>query len=238
MIAIVANARTLVEVLAQLGGIGACTYPMIMLRNLGIGVMHQSVTDIINMLVIRLSTIMSTACTFHRTNTYAFAQPIGISSNIALIVYYFSHLSLDMGYVFSRKTADKNLGIIVIAFQLPKPNIGSTAIHGSWRDLIVVTHQKHIAKILVGIVVMAEDERLDLIRIVTAYVGKVDQGCWTTRLVFPSHKRLHGVKKLGRTNDQHLTLVGDKVVFCCPLPIVDETMMVHGIGFSCHSRLA
>ena len=236
VIAVVADAHAFVEVLAQHSGIGAHTHAMVMLRDLGVGVMQQGVTYIFHVDIVRLASVVAAASTFRRANADALSKPVGVGGHVAFVIDHLGHLVLHIGHALHGETTHKDLGVVVVAFKLPQPDVGASSIHGLGGDGIVVAHEQHIAQVLIGVIVMAENERLDLTNAVAANVIEVDQGRRSTRLVFPCHERLHGIKIAWWADDQHLALIWDKVVFSRPLTIVDETMCVHGIGLGCHLR--
>ena len=191
MVAIVADASTRVEIGTQHGGIGTHAHAKVMPRHVAISVMHQSVADVLHVDIVRLATVVTTARAFCRAYAYALAEPVGIGRHVTLVIDHFDHLVLHVGHALHGETTHKDLGVIVRAFELSQPDVGASAIRQLRRDVVVIAHKQHIAQVLIGVVVVAEDVRFDLVDVVTADVTEVDHGRWPTRLVFPIHEGLH-----------------------------------------------
>ena len=229
MVAVVADAGTIVEVLSQHGRIGAYAYTVIMLRDFTVSIVQQGVADVFNMLIVGLSTVVSAAGSFAGANADAFVQPVGLGGDVAFVVDHFRDLVLHIGHSLGRETAYKHLWVIVVAFELAKPDVGSAAAHRLGCEVGIVAHQEHITEVLVGVVVAVEDIRLDEVGVVASYLGETDHRGRPSRHVLPVDKRLHGVQETVGTNDQKTTFVGDEGVFGCFVAIVDETVGVHGL---------
>ena len=194
VVAVVAYASTRVEVGTQHGGIGTHAHAKVMPRHVAIGVMHQSVADVFHVDIVRLATVVTTARAFCRAYAYALAEPVGIGRHVTLVIDHLGHVVLHVGHALHGKTAHEDLGVIVRAFELSQPDVGASAIRQFRRDVVVVAHKQHIAQVLIGVVVVAEDVRFDLVDIIAANVTEVDHSRWPTRLVFPGHEGLHGSK--------------------------------------------
>ena len=97
MVAIVADASARVEIGTQHGGIGTHAHAKVMPRHVAISVMHQSVSDIFHVDIVRLATVVATARTFRRAYAYALAKPVGIGRHVTLVIDHFDHLVLHAG---------------------------------------------------------------------------------------------------------------------------------------------
>ena len=202
VVAVVANACACIEILAHHGGIGAHAHAEIVSRNLDVGVMYQGVADVFNVHVIRLPAVVAAARAFGGAYADAFVEPIDGGRHVALVIQHLGDLILHIGHALSGKSSYKDFGIVVVAFQLAKPNVGASARHGFGREVAVVADQKHMAKVLFWVVVMAENERLNHVSVVAANFRKADHRGRSARLVFPIHKGLHSLQILVRADDQ------------------------------------
>ena len=171
VVAIVANARTGIEVSSEHRRIGAHAHAVIVLRHLAVGIVQQRVADIIHVLTVRLA-VVPRALSLGGANANAFAEPVGIGRHIALVVDDLFHLVLHIGDALDRETPHEHLGVVVVAFQLSEPDVGAAPVHGTWRDIGIVAHQQYKTQILRGIIVMIENERLDGIIAIATCVSK------------------------------------------------------------------
>ena len=201
MVAIVDDASTIVDIGADGIGTGAGTHTAVLLGHGLVGVVHQGVADVVDVYIVGFTTVVAVAGTFVGTDAYTFVDPGFVFLHVALIKQHFLDMGVHVIDVLHRETACEGFKVIVRAFQLAKPVIGTSTAHRMGSKVGIITNEKDELKVALGVGVDAVDVVLDLGVVVATDFAQADHGGGTARLVFPIHERLHGFHVLVGADD-------------------------------------
>ena len=231
VVAVVADALAFVEVGTYGGGVGAAAHAAVLLRHVLVCVVHESVADVVDVDIVGFAAVVAVACTFVGTDADALVEPSEAFFHVAFVVEHFVDMSLNVLNALHRETTGKHFKVVVAAFQLAKPVVGTTAAHRVGGEVGIVANEEDELKVALGVGVDAVDVVLDLGVVVAAGFGHADHRRGTARLVFPVYERLHGLHVLVGADDEHLSAVLFKVILRRVLFVVDEAVVVGSFRF-------
>ena len=226
VVAIVADALASVEVGTDGIGAGATAHATVLLGDVLISVVHQGVADVVDVHIVGFTTVVAIAGTFVGADADTLVDPSEAFGHIALIVQHLVDVRLHILHGLNRETASEELQIVIVAFQLAKPVVGTTAAHRVGREVGIVTNEQDELKVVVWVVVDILDVILDLGVVVATDFAQADDGGGTPRLVLPVDKGLHGFHVLVGADDQQFAAVFEEGVLRVAFLEVNETVVV------------
>ena len=180
MVAVVADALTSVEIGAYGTGTGATAHAAVLLGNGFVGVVHEGVADVVDVHIVGFTAIVALTSTFIGTDANALVEPSEAFWHVALIIQHLFDMSLHIFHGLHRETASEDFEVIVVAFQLAEPVVGTSSAHGVRRKVGIVANEKNELKVTLGVGVDVVDVVLDLVVIVTASFGHANHRGRTT----------------------------------------------------------
>ncbi len=172
MVAVVDDAHARIDGVAD--GALAGTTTTVQFVDMLVGVVLQGVADEVDVLVVVFAIVAATSA--DGTDTQALVDPGEAFRHIALIVKHLVHLIGQMCSGLYRESTDHDFFVVVVAFQLAEPSVGTLATHGMRRDVVIVANEQDENEVALGVVVDAADVVLDLRVAVATGFAHADHG--------------------------------------------------------------
>ena len=236
VVTIVANAHTCVEVSTD--GVGACsrTHTAVLLGNCSVCIMHQGITNVVDVNIVGFATVVSVTSAFIGSNTDAAVEPGCVFVNITFVIDHFIDLGRHVLHTLHGETSREDLGVIIraTAFQHAEPVVRVAAIHRVRSQYGIIAYQENKFKVAIRVVIDVLDVSLDLRVAVATGIAKAHHRCGSSRLVLPIHERLHGFHILAGANDKHLSSILNKSISGHTFPIIDKSVVIGGLHLRRH----
>ena len=128
MVAVVDDAGTSVDIVADGSGTCPTTHAAVLLGHGFVGVVQQGVTDIVDVHIVGFAEV-AVSGTFVGADADALVEPGEAFGHVTLIIQHLVDMGVHVVDVLHRETANKHFKVVVVAFQLTKPVVGAAAIH-------------------------------------------------------------------------------------------------------------
>ena len=105
--------------------------------------MHQCVTDIVDMHIVGFAKVTLTSA-FVGRNADTLVEPSEAFRHVAFVIQHLVDMGLHVTDALHRETANEDFKVVVVAFDLAKPVVGTSTTHRVGRDVVVVANEEDI----------------------------------------------------------------------------------------------
>ena len=240
MVAIVDYAHAFVDVLTDNVSTRGCrpTNALIVTVNICVVVVQQVSPNVVDMLVVRFTSIVTLTSTFVFTDTLSDGQPGCRSVQVSFVVDDFVDMVGHLGCGLTAKATDDHVVVAVATSDLSVRVVTLAGIRTGacthTGDLCHVANEKDVGQIGM-LVIVSCDVTLDS-SVGRAGSTRSHHGGRTTDLFLPCHKRLHGRHEIVVTDDEQLACLFNGCISRHRSLVVDITVLVHGLEFGIHDE--